>query len=427
MVLRGVVASAVMGESSRVKSWALLAYTVADDKGGGGTLDSPARRELQAMCDAADFEHVSMAAQVDFKHSRGAFRGVITDALRHVHDEVHEHDDDVDRYPLWKSIVEKLRSSTLSLDVDRRELNAASSRVLQAFLRFGHRECPAHRHMLYFYGHGYGPMGLFFDSSSRSRVAHTLRLNDLADSIDASEHKASVVMFRDCYMSTLETAYQLKDVSDFMIASQAEAPIAGVWPWKRFLQELKPSRDSEAVARSIVSHLGEFLDEHDNRGVLADVPITLIDLRMADEIVPPLRELVEALDDARTDVSCAQALEAARVGNPETPSIEPGDPALLDVATMCENLVRTGVPHVARAAHALGHVVADRLVTWHHAQKDVHRGVSIYYQPVTPADIEHSHIYQADTADDDARAYKDLALNRATGWHRIALRPLAKN
>jgi len=416
-----------MSEPTRVKSWALLAYTVADDKGGGATLDSPARRELQAMCDAADFEHVSLAAQVDFKHSRGAFRGVITDALRrlHHHDD-EERDDDVNRYPLWRSIVEHLRSSTLSLDVDRRELNHASSRVLQAFLRFGHRECPAHRHMLYFYGHGYGPMGLFFDSSSRSRVAHTLRLNDLADSIEASDHKASVVLFRDCYMSTLETAYQLKDVADFMIASQAEAPVAGVWPWKRFMQELKPSRDSEDVARSIVSHLGEFLDADHNRGILADVPITLLDLRTADEIVPPLSDLVEALDAARDDESCAQALERARVGNPETPSIEPGDPALLDVATMCENLKQTGLPHVERAAHALGHFVADRLVKWHHAQKDVHRGVSIYYQPVTPDDIEHSHIYQPDTAQDDARAYKELALNRATGWHRIALHPLAK-
>ncbi len=416
-----------MSEHTRVKSWALLAYTVADDKGGGGALDSPARRELQAMCDAADFEHVSMAAQVDFKHSRGAFRGVITDALRRLHDhEDDDRDDDVNRYPLWRSIVDQLRSSSLSLDVDHRELNAASSRVLQAFLRFGHRECPAHRHMLYFYGHGYGPMGLFFDSSSRSRVAHTLRLNDLADSIEASDHKASVVLFRDCYMSTLETAYQLKDVSDFMIATQAEAPIAGVWPWKRFLQELKPSRESEDVARAIAGHLGEFLDADDNRGILADVPITLLDLRTADEIVPPLKDLVHALEDARDDESCAQALEAARIGNPETPSIEPGDPALLDVATMCDQLKRTGVPHVERAAHALGHVVADRLVLSHHAQKDVHRGVSVYYQPVTLEDIEHSHIYQPDTAHDDADAYKDLAINRATGWHRIALHPLAK-
>ncbi|MFN7980366.1 MAG: clostripain-related cysteine peptidase [Vicinamibacterales bacterium] len=416
----------MMSEVSRVKSWAVLAYTVADDKGGGGALDSPARRELQAMCDAADFEHVSMAAQVDFKHSRGAFRGVITDALRRLHDDVDDHDDDVNRYPLWKSIVEQLRSSRLSLDVERRELNAASSRVLQAFLRFGHRECPAHRHMLYFYGHGYGPMGLFFDSSSRSRVAHTLRLNDLADSLEAAEHKATVVLFRDCYMSTVETAYQLKDVADFMIATQAEAPIAGVWPWKHFLQELKPSHDSEVVAHAIVKHLGTFLDSPENRGILADVPVTLLDLRTADELVPPLADLVDALDAARGDESCAEALEAARIGNPNTPTVQPGDPALLDVATMCANLKRTGQPHVERAAHALGDVVAERLVRWHHAQNDVHRGISIYYQPVTAEDIENSHIYQTDTAADDAKAYKELAINRATGWHRIALHPLAK-
>jgi hypothetical protein len=121
------------------------------------------------------------------------------------------------------------------------------------------------------------------------------------------------------------------------------------------------------------------------------------------------------------------ALEHARVGYPDTQSTAPGDPALLDVPTMCENLQRVGSTAVADAARALGSVVADRLVTWHHSQRNVYKGTSIYYKPVRPDDIKRSCIQQddPDAAAADAASYKRLALNVATGWHRIALHPLA--
>ena len=407
-----------------MKSWSLLAYTVADDKGTGGAIDSAARKELEMICEAADLERVSVAAQVDFKHSRGAFRGVISEVTSKA---ARVLDADAKRYPLWQSIVDHLRRSTLSLDVDHTELDAASAGVLQAFMRFGRRACPAHRHMIYFYGHAYGPMGLFFDSAAKDRSAHTLRLNDLADALESSDDKAAVVLFRDCFMNTLETAYQLKDVADFMIASQSEAPIAGIWPWKKFLAELKPALASDDIAGAVAKHLGAFLDEEVNRTPFVDVPIALLDLRAAAGVTVPLTDLVDALEAARGDAACAQALEHARVGYPDAPSTAPGDPALIDVPTMCDNLQRVGVTAVANAARALNAVVADRLVTWHHSQKKVYKGTSLYYKPVRADDIKRSCIQQedAEAAATDAAAYKQLALNQATGWHRIALHPLA--
>ena len=57
------------------KPWAVLAYTVADDKGTGDSLDAAAKEELKALCDGADFGRMSVAAQVDFKFTRGIFRG----------------------------------------------------------------------------------------------------------------------------------------------------------------------------------------------------------------------------------------------------------------------------------------------------------------------------------------------------------------
>ncbi len=56
-------------DPARRKPWAVLAYTVADDKGSGDSLDAAAKEELRSLCNAADFGQMSIAAQVDFKHT----------------------------------------------------------------------------------------------------------------------------------------------------------------------------------------------------------------------------------------------------------------------------------------------------------------------------------------------------------------------
>jgi hypothetical protein len=60
------------------KPWTLLAYTVADDRSESGSLDASVKNELKEICDAADFGELSIAAQVDFKHTRGVFRASLT-------------------------------------------------------------------------------------------------------------------------------------------------------------------------------------------------------------------------------------------------------------------------------------------------------------------------------------------------------------
>jgi hypothetical protein len=426
------------------KPWAVLAYTVADDKSGGSELDAAAKRELKAMCEAADFGQVNVAAQVDFKHTRGVWRGLLTEKppprvpksglqkpgvqKRGVQK---RDDDDDDDHPLWHAIVGGVKRSLLRGLAEKAELNAARADVLQDFLRFGQRDCPADRYIVTFYGHAYGPMGLFFDADARQRAATTLRLNDLASSIEGIEGKAAVVIFRDCFMNTLETAYQLRRASEFMLASQSVVPVAGVWPWLQFMTTLMPSAVSGDVGRALAVQLAHFLDEPSNRGPFEDVPYSLIDLEEAETVVKPLTALVNGIDAARADAkraaACAKALEASRIGYPDDHS-NPGDPALLDVPTLCDKLQAVDADSVSGPARALGMAVRDRLVRWHHSQKKAYQGISLYYQPVKPHDIERSFIMSgnAEDAAKDAEYYAKLALCEATGWHRIALNPLAR-
>jgi hypothetical protein len=415
--------------AAKRKPWAVLAYTVADDKGGGASLDAAAKNELKALCDAADFGRVSIAAQVDFTRTKGVYRGSITAAPPKSRDFEDIRPED---HPLWRKIlgnVDATRSS-VRLQAEADDLNAARSDVLQEFLRFGRQECPAERYVVFFYGHAYGPMGLFCDAASGERDPDTLRLNDLAGSLETTGGRAAILVFRDCFMNTLETAYQLRDSAEFMIATQALAPVSGVWPWLNFMATLAPSAATIDAATALAVQLAHFLNEPKNRAPFATVPYSLVDLSASAALVDPLKTLVDALSAAREDPkrsrACARALEAARVGYPDDYE-NPGDPALIDAPTMCDALEAiTGDP-VSAAARALGDVVRDRLVRWRHDQKGVYRGTSLYYKPLKRADITRSHLQAADAgiAAADAAYYEALDLSRATGWNRIALNPLA--
>ena len=416
-------------EAVETKPWALLAYTVADDKGGGDSLDAAAKEELKAICDACDFSRVGVATQVDFKNIPGVFRAVLTETAPTRNFE----DVPADDYPLWREVQSRLAQSNLTLSKEARNLNSAQGRVLQDFLQFGHQQCRAERHVVYFYGHSHGPMGLYFDKDAGKRAPKTsMRLNDLADSLQAPDCRAALLVFRDCFMSTLEAAYQVSGVAEFMIASQSEVPIAGVWPWQAFMDSLIPSATSADQAQAFARALGRFLRDQPNRGGFSDAPMTLLDLRAAGDVVAPLKALVDAIEGARRDArrraACAGAFERARVGT-NTPA-DPGDPALVDVQTLCDNLQRLqSDPAVVAAATALGDVVrvGNRLVLAHYAQRtpSPHRGVALYYKPVTNKDKDKSYIYDEGFEKDDEDNYEKLALNVATGWHRIALNPLS--
>jgi hypothetical protein len=252
-------------------------------------------------------------------------------------------------------------------------------------------------------------------------------LTSLSEALQTVEERAAVIVFRACQANTLETAYQLRDAGQFMLASQSIVPIAGIWPWVSFFSSLMPSATSGDVARGIAMQLARFLDIPENRGPFADVPYTLIDLGAARAIAGPLKALADTLDAARADAArlkaCVAALEAARIGFPNDQA-SPGDPALLDVPTMCENLAKLDRDAVAGPARALGEVVTRQLVAWHHSQKAQHRGAGLYYRPVAPEQIGRSHLYKEHLAEADAANYRQLALSLATGWDRIALDPL---
>ena len=71
----------------------------------GDSLDAAAKEELKSLCNAADFGQMSVAAQVDFKHTRGVFRGVLTEPPPKTRG---FESIPADSHPLWRGIKARL-------------------------------------------------------------------------------------------------------------------------------------------------------------------------------------------------------------------------------------------------------------------------------------------------------------------------------
>jgi hypothetical protein len=404
------------------RPWSLLAYTVADDFSSGDPIDRPMLRELKQLCVAADQTALSMAAQVDFKSHPGICRAAVV-----------PHDRSSGLTPaspgsrsVWHAIEAHIRHSTLDLHRSRKDANSARATVFRDFLKCGAEECPAERYLLFMYGHSSGPMGLFFDRDP-GHDARTLRLDHLAESVRTFDGKVAVVIFRDCYMSTFEAAFELRGVVPFMIASQSEVPIHGQWPWIEMMSALVDGGDTDNIGVSLIRHLADFLGDRKNRTPFTNAPISLVDTSMTEIVRDPLKGIVDHLQAGRKDraraARYAECLEGARIGH-NTPN-EPGDPALVDVLTMCANLEALAPDPVAAEAAGLRELVGGRLVPMHFAQLSVgHCGISLYYRPTSARDLRQSNIAaEGQTQKDDERYYRGLRLCQETGWDRIALDP----
>jgi hypothetical protein len=410
-----------MTSTSR-KPWTLLAYTVADDKATNlSPLDRAVKEEIKAICDAADMTQMHVAAQVDFKRTPGVFRATLkTHRARDFEDVSPE------KYDLWREILQRAEESDLVVQKERRDLNAAKWGVLSEFLHWGREECPADRYVVFFYGHSFGPMGMFYDADSTERIPRALRLNDLARALRSDQGPAEVVMFRDCFMGTLETAFELHGVARFMIASQSEMPIAGRWPWTGLMSAMMGTADSLEIARGMSWQMATHFNQRENRGPLSDVPCSLIDIEAAYTLGKPFKDLVDALQSARADqahcATFADAFERARIGSPANHE-RPGDPSLLDLPTLCDNLRRLAIDPVSSLAGTTGDALNKGVIKYHHSQKDHFRGLSVYYRPVKAAQVDRTFIGVEDAKSDDLY-YESLAFSRATGWNALALHPL---
>lgn len=337
-----------IGSSPRpTKKWCALHYIVAEPPPGFPSsfdLGAAAREEVRQIVKAADSFHQDMyvAAQVDYG----------------------------DRLGIERKILERPEPKGIHIREEPAD-SPGDPAVLKNFFKWALRELPAERYAVFFWGHTFGPASLFAPPLRGRRVLGLRELRLALESFKSAEKDLDVVLFKDCWMSTLETACELQGVVRFVVASQALVPIRPAWPYHDLFSALVAHTDGTAPTE-LVTRLGKFYDKPGHRGLDAAVPFALLDLAQAGIVSHALTELVRALP--KPDEEDLSAISRATIG----------DIALADVRTLCENLHGTSSSDVAKASTGLD-VAVSALIKGQYAQTPGYRGVSIFFCPTKQA------------------------------------------
>jgi hypothetical protein len=365
---------------------------IADGINGSSALDASAERAKNdikaALAAAGAYATVNVAMQMDFKETPKTTQRLI----------VHRDKD-------WSQIG--------------RHKQAGDPTVLEQFLDWVHRECPAERYVVHFWGHSSGPVGLFFEQAHPNARPDGLTLPELGRACKHSTRKlgqlVDIVLMKDCWMSTLEATCELRKGAKFMVSSQTRVPING-WPYKEIFECLT-SDETPTVAAGLVEALGDYYDVAANRPKLSEVSFGAVDVDAAHATDGPLRALaarLDALDGRELAASRAAVRRSSR-----------GDPALVDIVTMCENLQQLADAELSRHAAELRQAVESSVIA-HRPEPSIYQGLSLLYFPAgaTPVKQEQdSYIASAFFVRGlkAAAGYRTLTLSKHTDWQRIAL------
>jgi hypothetical protein len=177
--------------------------------------------------------------------------------------------------------------------------------------------------------------------------------------MNAASARVEMVLFQDCWMSTLETAYELQDTVHYIVASQSLVPIGyyqnnlgAVWPYQDLINTLLREQDFSGQAFKV---LGKFFRNEDLPSLPASanadfnswpnvtVPFTLLDLGpnpgdVSATLTGPLQQLVSALQPLGLNGRHLLIPAAAKV-DVSGGTLHAGDVALVDVLTLCGNLL----------------------------------------------------------------------------------------
>jgi hypothetical protein len=207
------------------------------------------------------------------------------------------------------------------------------------------------------------------------------------EQLSAANPKIEIALFQDCWMSTLETAYQLKDVVQYAIASQSLLPI-GLghedfrWPYQEMLTHLFSPGDlfndvKQLYSTENLARIGS---------TLTSVPMSLLDLSAVDGLSVPLGNFVTSLSTRTREARASTLARANIIGfDPVTGALSTGDAGLIDLVKLCKNLTSDADPQVSQAAAvllvAIGHVVRGLAeVGPKHCD---YGGLSVLYYPKT--------------------------------------------
>ena len=194
-------------------------------------------------------------------------------------------DDDMDKYikaVLDEGVILKEYPEQLSTDKD------VMATVLQDMADFS----PTQNFGLIVGSHGsswYNTItttrALGYDGST----SNSINLPDMVEAMESLEKPFKFILFDACYMSTMEVAYEFRQVADYQIASVMEVPAYG-FPYDYFMGDLYKGtvEGYKQVCQSFVDYYKSVYDEGD----IAWGTIALIDSKEVEGMTQSIRQQI---------------------------------------------------------------------------------------------------------------------------------------
>lgn len=171
-------------------------------------------------------------------------------------------------------------------------VNMCERQSLEDFLLYAKENVIADRYVLIMWDHGGGTLGGFGRDELNGNAA--LSLSDMKTALSAFGRKFDLIVFDACLMGTVECAYALSDVGEFMIASEDITPTDGIY-YTTWLNSLSanPKLSTAELARLIV----DSYIVHAPQG-REDVMMSVIRLDKAKMLASEVRKMLGKLTDS---------------------------------------------------------------------------------------------------------------------------------
>ena len=111
-------------------------------------------------------------------------------------------------------------------------------------------------------------------------------ISTLSEAIKECGVKMEYILFDDCYMSSIEVAYELKDVTDYLIASTCEVMAYGM-PYSTMGRHLLGSPDYKAVCE-------DFYEFYSNYSAMPCGTLSVTDLSHIDDMAAVMKRINES-------------------------------------------------------------------------------------------------------------------------------------
>jgi hypothetical protein len=313
-------------------TWTILVYLASDND-----LEEFALRDINEMESIQLPDNVNIVVQIDrakgFDLSNGNWETTRRGRIQYDTDE---------------SIV----NSSLE---DIGETNTGDPATLQAFIEWGTQTYKADHYGVIIWNHGSGLGGTSYDDLSGSNleiVEATQAFTNAKDS-EGNPIELSLIGFDACLQGLVEQAYDIRNLTDVMVASQDLEPGNG-WDYKAWLEKLaaNPRVNAEELGAQIVDAYGE---AYNNRQTLS-----AIRTGEGGALLDALKEAINGLTSALLADPSAENLDAITKARYASKAFYNG--YNLDLGQFMDNIANSAASDAIKTAAAAVRTALDAVV-----------------------------------------------------------------